>query len=37
MGDGGVQKRAGDLGAEGVMHFEPAAVEHGLRGRREPK
>jgi hypothetical protein len=37
MGDGGVKKRAGDLGAEGVMDFEPAAVEHGLGGRREPK
>ena len=37
MGDGGVEQRAGELRADRVVHLEPAAVEHGLRGGREPQ
>ena len=35
--DGGVEQRAGELGADRVAHLEPAAVEQGLRRRREPQ
>ncbi len=37
MCDGRIEQRAGDLCAERVVHLEPAAVEHGLRGRRQPQ
>jgi len=35
VGDGGVQQGARELCADRVVHLQPAAVEHGLCGRRE--
>ena len=37
MGDCGVEQRARELRADRVVHLEPATVEHGLRGGREPQ
>jgi hypothetical protein len=36
MGDSGIEQGASQLRADGVVHFEPSAVEHGLSGGSQP-